>query len=477
MTQRSDEQTESRPAALAREADPSAATPSLPRRRFLQLAAATTAGFWVAGRGAWADEAKAAVDPAAKVRLGIIGVAGRASGNLDEEANAIASQDIVALCDVDSRNLERVGQRFPKAAKYADFRKLLERTDLDAVVVSTADHCHAPATLIALATGKHVYCEKPLAHTVEEARRVAEAARKYKRVTQMGTQVHNFPGGNYRRVVEMIRAGAIGPVKEVQVVFGAAKWTAGDAPVGEEKVPDYLSYDLWVGPQPVIPYSKAYHPENWRSYWHWGTGTLGDMGCHYIDLPFWALDLKHPTKVKADGPPVNKDGAPEWLDVAWEFGARGEQSPVTLRWYHGKKKQEQWYEWGVPQAKRSGVVFVGEKGKLFADYNSLKLLPAESFADYKAPPKTLGDVPPDGNHHREWLAAIRKNDPSAASCNFDYSGAVAETVLLGTVAYRTGKELAWDAATLKATNAPEAEQFVRQGEYRKGWGMDVLNTL
>lgn len=453
----------------------------LARRDVLKVAAVGTAGFWVAGRGAWAADAKDGPDAAQaadageqKVKLGIIGVGGRAQQNLDEEKNAIASQEIVAICDTDSKRLEIAAQRFPKAAKYSDFRKLLERNDLDGVVVSTADHTHAPATLIALSTGKHVYCEKPLAHTVEEARRVAETAKKYKKVTQMGTQVHNFPSGNYSRVVEMIQAGAIGAVTEVQVVFGAAKWNAGDAPKGEEKVPDYINYDAWVGPQPMIPYSKSYIPENWRSYWHWGTGTLGDMGCHYIDLPFWALKLRHPTKVKAEGPPVNKDGAPEWLSVAWDFPARGELPPVTLKWYHGKKKQDEWYEWGVPQVKRSGVVFIGEKGKLFADYDTNKFLPADKFGDYKAPPVS---IPKSIGHHREWLAAIRKNDPSATTCNFDYSGAVAETVLLGTVAYRSGKALDWDGDKLVATNCPEAEQYIRQAEYRKGWGMDVLRTL
>ncbi|MDB5296191.1 MAG: putative dehydrogenase [Phycisphaerales bacterium] len=451
---------------------PNASGTGVPRRVFLQGVAAGAAGFWVAGRGAWADEAKAATAPADKVRLGIIGVAGRATENLNEEDNAIASQEIVAICDVDANNLGKVGERFPGAAKYADFRKLLERNDLDAVVVSTADHCHAPATLIALATGKHVYCEKPLAHTVEEARRVTEAAAKYKRVTQMGIQIHNT-GGNYRRVVEAVRAGAIGTVNHVHVVFPSAKWTGGDLPAGDPPAPTTLNYDLWVGPQPFRPYKKVYHPAGWRSYWHWGTGTLGDMGCHFMDLPFWALNLGRPTKVKSDGPPVHPDGAPEWLVTTWDFPAAGGRAPVQVTWHHGGKTPEGWSTWGLPQGKKTGVVFVGDKGKLFADYNMHKVL-GEAGADYKAPPKTLPD--PIG-HHREWLAAVRKNDPTMANCNFDYSGPLAETVLLGTVAYRAGKELTWDAASLKATNAPEADQFVRQGTYRKGWGMDVLQTL
>ena len=452
----------------------------LPRRQLLQLAAAGAAGFWVAGRGAWAAEGKAAAGDAKagdaksdKVRLGIIGVAGRATENLNAEDNAVASQDILAICDVDETNLNKVAERFPKAEKYSDFRKLLERTDLDGVVISTADHCHAPATLIALATGKHVYCEKPLTHTVEEARRVAEAARKYKRVTQMGTQIH--AGANYRRVVEAVQSGAIGPVDEVHVVLGGARWPSDriDLPKEGQPVPETLDYDSWVGPQPMRPYAKEYHPAAWRSYWHWGTGTLGDMGCHYLDLPFWALKLRHPTKVRAEGPPVHDVVAPEWLKATWDFPERDGMPPVTLNWYHGKPP-EGWAEWGVPQGKKTGVVFVGAKGKMFADYTMHKVLGDESAADFKAPPKY---IPESIGHHREWLAAIRKNDPTATTCNFDYSGALTETVLLGTVAYRAGKELAWDAAALKATNAPDAERFVRQAEYRKGWGMDVLSTL
>lgn len=435
------------------------------------------AGYWVGGRGAWAADEKPG-EPAGKtssddkVRLGIIAVAGRAEGNLNEEDNAIAGQDIRAICDVDANNLAKAAKRFPKAETYSDFRKLLERNDLDAVVVSTADHCHAPATLIALSTGRHVYCEKPLTHTVEEARRVAETARKYKRVTQMGTQIH--AGDNYRRVVELVQSGAIGPVKEVHVVLGGARWptTAIPSPKPAEP-PTTFDYESWVGPQPKIPFAKEYANMSWRSYWHWGTGTLGDMGCHFTDLPFWALSLQHPTKVRAQGPQVRPDVCPEWLIATWEFAARDKQPPVTLNWYHGDKRPEGWNDWGVPQGKRSAVVFVGEKGKLFADYGSNKLL-GEGFKDFKAPapsiPKSIG-------HHREWLAAIRKNDPSATTCNFDYGGALTETILLGTVAYRTGKELLWDASKLKATNAPEADQFIRQGEYRSGWGMDVLNTL
>lgn len=448
-------------------------SPLISRRKLIQTSAAGIAGFWVADRGLAFGADDKTTPAEEKVRLGIIGVSGRAEGNLNEEGNAIADQDIRAICDVDENNLAKAAKRFPKAETYRDFRKLLERTDLDGVVISTADHCHAPATLIALSTGRHVYCEKPLTHTVEEARRVAEAARKYKRVTQMGTQIH--AGDNYRRVVELVQSGAIGGVKEVHVILGGARWPSSAIPSPKKaEPPKHLDYELWCGPQPKIDYAKEYHPAAWRSYWHWGTGTLGDMGCHFMDLPFWALALKHPLKARAEGPEVRPDVCPEWIVASWDFPARDKMPPVTMTWYNGGNKLPEGIDtWGMPQGKKTGVVFVGEKGKLFADYGSHKLL-GDSWEGFKPPAPTIAK---SIGHHREWLAAIRKNDPTATTCNFDYSGALSETVLLGTVAYRAGKEIAWDAANLKATNAPEAEKFIRQAEYRKGWGMDVLNTL
>jgi predicted dehydrogenase len=441
------------------------------RRDFLKGAAAAGVGglygFWVTGRGAWADDAVPTTSASERVNLGIIGVAGRAKSNLDEENNAVASQNIVAICDVDQRNLDEAAARFPKAQTYRDFRKLLDRNDIEAVVVSTPDHTHAAATLSAIESGRHVYCEKPLAHTVEEVRRVTEAARKHKRVTQMGTQIH--AGANYRRTVELVQSGAIGNVSEVHVYQGS-QWAAAATPTDHPPVPAYLDYDLWLGPVPFREYHKDYHPASWRRYWAFGNGTIGDMGCHYIDLPFWALGLKHPTKVSAEGPPVSETGCPAWLIAHWEFPGKTGGPPIKLHWYDAGKKPpqyDQWVEQGIPKKPNSGVVFIGDKGMLWADYGQHELLPKEKFADTKAPAAT---IPNSIGHHHEWLAAIRKNDPAATTCRFDYSGPLAETVLLGAVAYRTGKELEWDAKSLKATNAPEAERFIRS-EYRKGWGL------
>jgi predicted dehydrogenase len=440
---------------------------SVPSRRdFLKQGAFGTLaglGFWVSGRGAWASET-ASNSLHERLNIGLIAVGGRAAQSMAEEDGAITNQNVVAICDVDEKTLARAADKFPKAAKFRDFRKLLDQKDIDAVMVSTPDHTHASATMLAIESGRHVYCEKPLAHTVEEARRVAEAAAKHKRVTQMGTQIH--AGNNYRRVVELVRAGAIGPVKEVHVFCGK-RWAGGDLPTESPPVPKYLDYDLWLGPVPFRPYQKQYHPESWRGYWAFGNGTLGDMACHFTDLPFWALELRHPTHVSAEGPPVHPEGCPDWLIVHWEFPERGDKPPVKLSWYDGGKLPDAYESWEIPKKPKNGVVFIGSRGILFADYDRYHLLPEIKFNDFTPPPKS---IPDSIGHHHEWIAACKKNDPTATTCNFDYSGALSETVLLGAVAYRTGKPLKWDAETLQATNAPEAQKFIR-GKYRTGWGL------
>ncbi len=261
---------------------------------------AGAAGLWVSGHGVWVRAESTGPDsrPVArgdKLNIGLIGVTGRAEGSITEENNAISNENIVAICDVDEKNLAKGAHRFEAAATYRDFRKLLDRTDLDAVVISTPDHTHAAATLLALNSGRHVYCEKPLTHTVDEARRVMAAAARHRRVTQMGTQIH--AGSNYRRVVELIRSGAIRPVSEAHV-FCAKSWSSRGEPTDQTPVPANLDYDLWLGPLPARPYHKDYHPASWRRYWAFGTGTLGDMACHFMDLPFWALALRTPTKVR-----------------------------------------------------------------------------------------------------------------------------------------------------------------------------------
>jgi predicted dehydrogenase len=424
------------------------------RRLFLQTTGLGAAGFCTSLAAA-ADQK---TSPNDRLHVGIIGVA--AQGHYDTNEVAAASTAIVALCDVDEKNLDQAHQRFPKAQTYTDFRKLIDQKDLEAVVIATPDHTHALATLAALKAGLHVYCEKPLTHAVGEARLVAETAAKHKRVTQMGTQIH--ASSNYRRVVELIQAGAIGPVREVHV-WCAKVHSGGDRPKETPPVPAGLHYDLWLGPAPYRPYHPNYIPFNWRGWWDFGGGTLNDMACHYMDLPFWALKLRHPEKVSAQGSaPVHPESAAKWLIVAYDFPARDSLPAVKLTWYDGGKRPQFFEEhktikWG------DGVLFVGEKGMLLANYGQHKLLPEKDFAGYTAPKPS---IPDSIGHHREWVEACKTG--GVTTCNFDYSGALTEAVLLGNVSYRLGKPLLWDAQNLKATNAPEADRFIHK-EYRKPW--------
>lgn len=389
-----------------------------------------------------------------KLNLGIVGVANRGGDNL----NGVAEQNVVALCDIDDNYLAAAKQRFPMAETYNDFRKMMERKDLDAVVVSTPDHCHAPATALALESGLHTYCEKPLAHTVYEARRLAELAKQHKRVTQMGTQIH--AENNYRRVVEVIQSKAIGEVKEVHV-WADRVW-AGGMLAPETPVPTNIHWDYWLGPAKERPYNSAYLPMNWRGWWAFGNGTLGDMACHHMDLPFWALNLRYPTRIAADGPPVNAETTPEWLIVHYDFPERQDLPALKLHWYNGGKRPDLFAEGKLPKWG-DGTLFIGDKGMLLADYGRYVLLPEKDFADFKPPQQT---IPASIGHHKEWIEACKTGGPT--TCNFDYSGALTEAVLLGCVAYRTGKTLDWDPKALKCRDCPEATAMLRP-VYRAGY--------
>ena len=426
------------------------------RRQFLKHAAGAAAGITLAP--AILADAKS---PNEKLDIGVIGTANRAA----EDIEGVQGENIVALCDVDDMYLANVAKRFPRAEKYNDFRKLLDRTDLDAVVVGTPDHIHAPATIMALRSGRHVYCEKPLAHSVHEARVVTETAAKLKLATQLGTQIH--AGSNYRRVVELVQSGAIGPVREVHVWVGKT-WSGGERPRETPPVPPHIHWDLWLGPAPERPYNPIYLPANWRRWWDFGGGTLADMGCHYIDVVHWALGLRQPLAVSAEGPPVHAETTPEGLIVRFEHPARGESPPVTVTWYDSGKRPPHFAErdpakklpeWG------DGVLWIGEKGMLLSDYGRWKLLPESRFAGFQAPPRS---IPESIGHHAEWIAAAKTGGPT--TCGFGYSGVLTEAVLLGNVAYRSGKRIEWDAAHGKATNAPDAMKYVER-EYRKGWSL------
>ena len=432
---------------------------SLNRRQFVQQSSALIG----AGLFAGVSPARAADGPSDKLNIAAVGVANKARHNLDE----LASQNIVAFCDVDENFLKQASERWPEARVYRDYRKMLEAeaNKCDAVVVSTADHTHAPASSVALDLGKHVYCEKPLAHTVTEARALAKLAAKNKRATQMGTQIHATD--NYRRVVELIQGGAIG---KVTAVYNWCNKGWSDGRFGAEKpVPANLDWDLWLGPAKQRPYCDGIHPGNWRRFWEFGSGTFGDMACHVMDLPFWALNLRHPLTVACEGPEVHPDGAPAWAKATYEFpGQAGSSTPLKFYWSDGNAhfdlvKETKDHEgqplsgWGL------GILFVGEKGMLAADYGRRQLLPQDGFKEFKAPEPS---IPASIGHWNEWVKACQTGSPT--TCNFDYSGALSETVLLGIVAFRAGEKLIWDSANLKATNSTKAAEFVTK-EYRKGF--------
>ena len=402
-----------------------------------------------------------------KLNVACIGVGGM-QGNF--HLSGVSSENVVALCDIDENQLAKAKERFPNAKLFRDYRKMYDETakDFDAVVISTPDHSHAPAALMGMKLGKHCYCEKPLAHNVKEVRDMMAVAREKGLATQMGTQVH--ARDNYRRVVELVRARAAGTIREVHVWCGA-KW--GGRPFSTETpdVPTNIDWDLWLGPAPVRPYHPQYFGGAWRCFWAFGNGSLGDMACHYMDLPFWALRLRRPSTVQAFSEEApTPEVAPGQLRVEYTFaestftrdGVTRTRPATTLNWYDGGLKPPILKEKGLPEWG-AGVLFIGEDGMLMADYNQRVLFPQEKFADYKAPEKS---IPDSVGHHREWINACRSGERT--TCNFGYSGPLAETVLLGAVAFRTGKKLEWDAENMKATNCPEADQYLRR-VYRKGW--------
>ncbi len=396
------------------------------------------------------------------LNLAAIGVWGRGRDNCNALAGAGAN--IVALCDVDANHLANAHKNFPDASTYRDFRVMLDReSSIDGVIVSTPDHTHAVAAAAALHKGLPVYCEKPLTRTVGEARALRTLAAETGVPTQMGTQIH--AGDNYRRVVELIRSGAIGTVRSVHT-WSSKHWSNGRF-TEPKAAPDHLDWDLWLGPAASRPYCDGVHPANWRRFWAYGSGTLGDMGCHHVDLPFWALDLDAPTKIHAIGPAPHADGAPDSIIVEYQFPERNGRAPLTFTWYDGVHRPSALetlrhangdrVQWGV------GSLFIGDDGMLLADYGRHLLLPESKYADFRPPPKS---IPNSVGHHREWLEACASG--SQPTCRFDYAAALTETVLLGTVAYRVGRPIEWDAANLRSPNAPEADRYVN-ADYREGW--------
>jgi predicted dehydrogenase len=434
------------------------------RRSFVSGAAAATV-FTILPRHVLGGAGFAS--PNEKLNIAAIGIGGRGHDLLRE----FKRENIVALCDVDEEYAAKAFKEFPDAKRYRDFRVMLEKQkDIEAVVVATPDHTHAIISLTAIKMGKHVYCEKPLTHTIFESRKLAEAARQAKVATQMGTQGHSHEG--IRLITEWIRDGAIGPVREVYVWTDrpAGWWAQGvERPKETPPVPAALDWDLWLGPAPERPYNPAYHPFVWRGWWDFGTGALGDMGCHIFDAPFYALNLGCPTSVQASSTPVNSETAPLASIVHYQFPARGDMPPVRLTWYDGGLMPErpEELEDGRPMGnKNGGVLFAGDKGKIMAkDENAQdpRLLPESRMQEYKQPNKT---IPRSIGHYAEWIEACKGGKPAGA--NFNYAGPLTEVVLLGNIAIRTGEKLNWDGPNMKCTNVPQANNCVTK-EYRKGW--------
>lgn len=409
-----------------------------------------------------------------KLNIAIIGAGGRGASNAD----SVKGENIVAICDVNGPNLDAAATRFPKARKFTDFRRVFDHAaEFDAVVVSTCEHTHAFATMLALGHGKHVYCEKPLTHNIWEARQIREAAQKANVATQMGIQIH--AGENYRQVVELVQAGAIGPVREAHVwvsrAWGLQSQEAAkrngdivfvtERPTSSEPVPAGLDWDLWLGPAPERPFHSVYFPgPKWYRWWDFGSGTMSDLGSHWNDLPFWALKLQAPLTVEASGPAPHRELAPATMSATYEYGPRGEMPAVTVSWYQGEMKPPIWSTGQIPKWD-SGCLFIGERGMLLSDYGKHMLLPETDFAGYEPPPAT---IPRSPGHHAEWIEACKTGKPTSA--DFVYSGWLTEANHLGNVAYRTGKKIHWDAAALKATGVPEADPLIRR-EYRAGWAL------
>ena len=431
--------------------------PEISRRDLLKGAAFTGAGLALSAGSALARSTAAN----GKLNVGIIGVDGRGGAHV---AALGATENLVALCDVDEVSLAKAGARFPAAARYTDFRRMLERRDLDAVVVGTADHTHFPASMMALDLGKHVYCEKPLTHSVWEARQLARAAGRAKVATQMGNQGHSNDGT--RRVVELVQSGAVGAVREVHCWTDRPIWPQGiDRPAETSAVPGHVHWDLWLGPAPERPYHPAYHPFKWRGFWDFGTGALGDMACHVMDTAFWALKLGSPTSVEAEGEPHHPDSAPKWAVIRYEFPERGSLPPVKLTWYDGGRKPPAALAHGE-KLPDNGTILVGERGTILlpdAYGSTFVLLPKERFSGFVPPARTIPNSP---GHHAEWVAACKSGGTGGS--NFQYAGALTEMVLLGNVAFRVGHKIYWDARKLKARNCTEADRYIRR-DYRSGW--------
>lgn len=464
----------------------------LNRRQFLQRTA-FAAGALAMPHMLYAQSRKLGAND--KLNIGVVGVEGKGSSDTD----LCASENIVALCDVDEKGTAKQRAKYPNAKFYQDYREMLEKEkSLDAVIVATPDHLHAAIASMAIKMGKHVYCQKPLTRTVYEARLLRDLAKKHGVATQMGNQGSAEDG--LRRAVECVQAGLIGQVNEVHVWSNRPIWPqAMDRPAGEDPIPEGFKWDLWLGPAPMRPYKKgAYAPFAWRGWLDFGTGALGDMACHTANMPFRALKLGYPTEIEAFTPGMNKESYPLKSKIRFQFPAREGLVPVGFTWYDGgNPKADDAYkhdgsnkpprevtadiEEMMGQVPGSGCLLIGDKGRIFSpdDYGAkffLRLKDEKELSEgknhgaVKAIPETIVrnefKGTGDARHHLEWIASCKGGKP--AYSNFDIAAYLTEIILLGCVAMRVGKKLEWDGPGMRAKNAPEAAAFINR-EYRTGW--------
>lgn len=451
----------------------------LSRRVFLASATTTAILAGCATRPNTAKVIPGILSPNEKLNIGAIGVGGMGRANID----ACNTENIVAFADVDDARAGDTYQAYPKARRHRDFRKMLEAEEknIDAVIVATPDHTHAVAAIAAMRLGKHVYCQKPLAHSVHEVRKLMETARECKVQTQMGNQGHS--SDSIRRLCEWIEDSAVGPIREVHAwsdrPVGGDPWSTFPVmkrPAETPPVPDTLDWDLWLGPVKHRPYHPIYCPLTWRGWWDFGTGPLGDMGCHILDPAFWGLKLRHPVSVEATTTHWEKEVCEETYPraaiIRYQFPARGKMPPVALTWYDGRLLPPIPRDFAPNQRFDSnGALLVGEKGTILHGSHGaggLKLLPKELMRDYKQPPKTIPRVKEcQGAHEQDWVRACKEGNP--ASSNFEYGGALTTMVLLGVLAMRLkDRKLDWDGAALRFTNDDEANKMVNP-PYREGW--------
>jgi len=448
---------------------------SMNRRQFLRTAV-VTAGVTIVPRRVLGGQGFIA--PSDKLNIAGIGCGGQGGGDLSR----MEKENIVALCDVDWERAAKTFAKHPNVPRYKDFRIMLEKQkDIDAVTVGTPDHFHAVAALAAIQLGKHVFVEKPQAHTVQEVRVLAKAAAEAKVATQMGNQGHAME--SIRLLCEWIWDGAIGKVTEVQAWTPHPVWPQGmGRPAETPLVPDTLDWDVWLGPAPFRPYHPAYLPARWRGWLDFGTGGLGDMGCHIFDHIFWALKLGAPISVEASSSifvpgtmnwdkPKNTETYPQASIVTFKFPAREDFLPLTLTWYDGGLMPPRPEELS-PGTKMGdtygGALYIGDRGKILTGSHGasgLRIIPEEKMQAYQRPPKT---IPRSIGHYREWIAACKGGPP--AGSNFDYAAPLTELVLLGCAAVRAGEKLYWDAANMRFPNFPGADQYLTKN-YRAGWNL------